>query len=239
MEELAEICRAYQVLVISDEIYAMLNFTDRSHASMAHYYPEGTIVSGGLSKSFAAGGYRLGVLLVPKPLRLVLEALQSVISETFSAVSAPIQYAALEAYGNFEAVRPFVRRTCDIHRYVCEYVYQRLLTMGLNCPRPEGAFYLFPDFQNQRDRLRKKGILTGQRLCDELLQQVHVAVLPGVDFYLAATALGVRVAPVDYDGAAALQSWPGSAAMTDELAGQLFSRIIAGCHRLEDYLLTL
>ncbi|HBI14052.1 MAG TPA: aminotransferase class I/II [Desulfobulbaceae bacterium] len=239
MEELAEICRAYQVLVISDEIYAMLNFTDRSHASMAHYYPEGTIVSGGLSKSFAAGGYRLGVLLVPKPLRLVLEALQSVISETFSAVSAPIQYAALEAYGNFEAVRPFVRRTCDIHRYVCEYVYQRLLTMGLNCPRPEGAFYLFPDFQNQRDRLRKKGILTGQRLCDELLQQVHVAVLPGVDFYLAATALGVRVAPVDYDGAAALQSWPGSAAMTDELAGQLFPRIIAGCHRLEDYLLTL
>jgi aspartate/methionine/tyrosine aminotransferase len=80
VEHLAEICRAYQVIVISDEIYAMINFTDRPHCSMAHYYPEGTIVTGGLSKSFAAGGYRLGVMLVPKNLELVLMALQSVIS---------------------------------------------------------------------------------------------------------------------------------------------------------------
>lgn len=239
MEDLAEICRAYQVLVISDEIYAMLNFTDRPHSSMAHFYPEGTIVSAGLSKSFAAGGYRLGVLLVPRSLQLVMEALQSVISETFSAVSAPIQYAALEAYGNFDAIRPFVAKTSDIHHYVCDYVYRRLIAMGLNCPRPEGAFYLFPDFQNQREQLRCKGILTGQRLCEDLLQEAHVALLPGGDFYLAATALGARLAPVDYDGSAALAAWPGKEAVTDGMARQLFPRIIEGCDRLADYLSAL
>jgi aspartate aminotransferase len=239
VEQLAEICRAYQVIVISDEIYAMINFTDRPHCSMAHYYPEGTIVTGGLSKSFAAGGYRLGVMLVPKNLELVLTALQSVISETFSAVSAPIQYAALEAYGNFEAVRPFIRKTCEIHRYACEYLYRRLVGMGLNCPRPEGAFYLFPDFQNQRQALRRQGIFTGRRLCDVLLNQAHVAVLPGADFYLAATELGVRVAGVDYDGAAALEAWPGEKRMIEDLAGRLFPRLIGGCDRLEEFLLGL
>jgi aspartate/methionine/tyrosine aminotransferase len=236
IEELAEICRAYQVLVISDEIYAMINHTAREHSSMAHFYPEGTIVTGGLSKSFAAGGYRLGVMLVPEDLSLVLEALQSVISETFSAVSAPIQYAALEAYGNFEAVRPFILKTCEIHRYACEYLYRRFVKMGLNCPPPEGAFYLFPDFQNQRAALRKQGVLTGRRSCDMLLEKAHVAVLPGSDFYLAATELGVRVAGVDYDGKAALEAWPGFQQMTDDLAVAMFPRLIGGCDRLEDFL---
>jgi aspartate/methionine/tyrosine aminotransferase len=236
IEELAEICRAYQVIVLSDEIYAMLNYTDRPHSSMAHYYPEGTIVTGGLSKSFAAGGYRLGVMLVPQGLSMVMAALKSVISETFSAVSAPIQYAALEAYGNFEAVRPFVRTTCQIHRHACEYLHRRFEAMGLNCPRPEGAFYLFPDFQNQREALRKRGIFTGRRLCDVLLTEAHVAMLPGSDFYLAATELGVRVAGVDYDGAAALAAWPGFEQMTDALAARLFPRLVGGCDRLEAFL---
>ncbi len=236
IEELAEICRAYQVIVISDEIYAMINFTDRPHHSMAQHYPEGTIVTGGLSKSFSAGGYRLGVILVPRELSLVLEALRALISVTLSAVSAPIQYAALEAYGNFEAVRPFIRKTCQIHRYACEYLHRRLAGMGLNCPRPEGAFYLFPDFQNQRQALLRQGILTGRRLCDVLLSQYNVAVLPGSDFFLAATDIGVRVAGVDYDGAAALEAWPGAKQVSEELTAKLFPRLIGGCDRLEEFL---
>lgn len=239
IEELAEICRAYKVIVISDEIYAMLNFTGRPHGSMAIHYPQGTIVTGGLSKSFAAGGYRLGVMLVPSGLAPVMAALKSVLSETISAVSAPIQYAALEAYGNFEGVRPFIQKTCEIHRYVCEYLYQRLVGMGLNCPWPEGAFYLFPDFQNQRETLHRKGILTDRRLCSMLLDQTHVALLPGSDFSLAATELAVRVAGVNYDGAAALESWPGPGQMTGKLAGQLFPGIIGGCDRLEEFLVGL
>ncbi len=56
IREIAEICRAYQVIVISDEIYAMIDFDQWPMGSLATHYPEGTIVSGGLSKSFAAGG---------------------------------------------------------------------------------------------------------------------------------------------------------------------------------------
>lgn len=77
----------------------MIEFNNKPHSSLAHFYPEGTIVTGGLSKSFAAGGYRLGVMPLPRELKIILNALKSVSSETFSSLSVPIQYAALEAYG--------------------------------------------------------------------------------------------------------------------------------------------
>jgi aspartate/methionine/tyrosine aminotransferase len=233
---LAEVCRAHRVIVISDEIYAMLNYTDGPHVGMAHFYPEGTIVTGGLSKSFAAGGYRLGVMLIPRELSLMVRALLSVISETFSAVSAPIQYAALEAYENFEGVRPFIRKTGEIHRYVCEYMHRRLISMGLHCPPPEGAFFLFPDFRDQHRLLHGQNIRTGRRLCDRLLERARVVVLPGSDFYLPATELTVRIAAVDYDGDAVLTAWPGVDGMTDRLLAGLFPRLVGGCDRLEAFM---
>jgi len=236
IRDLAEICRAYQVIVLSDEIYAMIDFTEKSQSSLAMHYPEGTIVTGGLSKSFAAGGYRLGIMMIPGDLRLVLDAMKSVISETFSAVSAPIQYAALEAYGNFEAVRPFIAKTCDIQRFASEYMYKRFVGMRLNCPRPEGSFYLFPDFEKYRESMKNKGILTGPRFCNEVLDRAHVAFLPGCDFYLPATNLGVRAAAVDYDGSEVLSFWQGPAQMTDGQTRKLFPHLVGGCDSLKHYL---
>jgi aspartate/methionine/tyrosine aminotransferase len=234
--ELAEICRAHQVVVISDEIYAMIDFTDKPHTSMAHHFPEGTIVTAGLSKSFAAGGYRLGLMMVPEELSLIMAALKSVVSETFSSVSAPIQYAALEAYGNFEAVRPFIKKTCEIYRFTGDYMHKRFTGMGLNCPKPEGSFYLFPDFDRFKENLREKGILTGIGLCDILLEQARISVLPGSDFYLPATSLGVRAAFVDYDGEAVLKAWTGARDMSPERTQKLFPRLVGGCDSLEWFL---
>ncbi len=233
IKELAAICRAYQIIVISDEIYAMIDFTDNDQASLAHYYPEGTIVTGGLSKSFAAGGYRLGVMLLPDTLEIILHALKSVISETFSAVSAPIQYAALEAYGNFAAIRPFVEKTSQIYGFVARYLHQRFINMGLNCPVPEGSFYLFPDFENFKEQLNRQGILTGMSLCKHLLERFQVALLPGADFYLPATSFGVRVAAVDFDGQAVLDAWTGPADMDEEKIQRLFPNLVDGCDSLE------
>jgi aspartate aminotransferase len=209
IKELAEICRAYQVIVISDEIYAMIDFDRWPMGSLATHYPEGTIVSGGLSKSFAAGGYRLGVVLIPDSLELIMGALKSVVSETFSAVSAPVQYAALKAYGDFEQVRPFVKKTCGIYQYVMDYLHRRFLEIGLNCPKPAGSFYLFPDFENFKEKLHKRGLITSNAMVNALLEESGVAVLPGSDFYMPATNLGVRVAAVDFDGARVLENWSG------------------------------
>ncbi len=239
IQELAEICRAYQVVVISDEIYAMLEFNQQPMSSLASYYPEGTIVSGGLSKSFAAGGYRLGLVLIPQALDPMMATLKSVVSETFSAVSAPIQYAALAAYTNVEAIKPFIQTSSEIYRFVMHYMHQRFIDMGLNCPKPEGSFYLFPDFDNYQDVLKSSGILTSHQLMENILEQSGVALLPGSDFYMPATSLSARVAAVDFDGPAVLNSWPGYNQLSSCYFDKNFSHIEYGCDQLERYLVKL
>ena len=236
LREIAQICRAYSVLVISDEIYAMIDFTDEAYVSLSRFYTEATIVSGGLSKSFAAGGYRLGVMLIPEELRVIKDALKSIISETFSAVSAPVQYAALAAYSRFDEIRDEIKINNEIYKFASRYLCRRFRDMELNCPKPEGAFYLFPDFENYAGKLRARGILTGISLTEDLLKKMGVAFLPGSDFYFPATNLGVRVAAVDFDGAEVREAWPGAAKMNENLTMELFPRLVGGCDRLAEYL---
>jgi aspartate/methionine/tyrosine aminotransferase len=236
LREIAQICRAYNILAISDEIYAMIDFSGKPHASLSKYYPEGTIVSGGLSKSFAAGGYRLGVMLIPEEMRVIKDALNSVISETFSAVSAPVQYAALEAYSRFDEIRDEIAANNEVYHFASRYLCGRFRDMELNCPKPEGAFYLFPDFENYAPQLREKGILTGIELTARILREKGVAFLPGSDFYFPATNLGVRVAAVDFDGAQVRDRWPGRRAITEEETLKLFPRLVKGCDRLAEFL---
>lgn len=236
IQEIAEICRAYNVIVISDEIYAMIDFDHWPMGSLAKYYPEGTIVSGGLSKAFGAGGYRLGVMLIPDSLELMMSALKSVVSETFSAVSAPIQYAALKAYGDFEQVRPFVKKTCDIYRYILSYLHTQFIDMGLNCPKPAGSFYLFPDFENYSRQLHDIGILTSSKMADVLLEEHKLAVLPGSDFYMPVTSLSCRVAGVDFDGQHVLSTWPGAENVDDNYFATHFSKIEQGCGCIKSFL---
>ena len=236
IDALAEICRAYQIIVISDEIYAGIDFTGKPHASMAKPYPEGTIVSGGLSKLFAAGGYRLGIMMFPESLKTLMTAIKAIISETFSCVSAPIQYAGLAAYGEYDKLKPFVKRTNEIYKFASRYLWERFIDMGLNCPKPMGAFYLFPDFDNFKFKLRKHGLYTGLALSKKVLDEAGVALLPGADFYFMATHLGVRVASVDFDGDKVFKAWPERPGDKDQVVESLFPNLKYGCDKLEEFL---
>ncbi|MBF0289148.1 MAG: aminotransferase class I/II-fold pyridoxal phosphate-dependent enzyme [SAR324 cluster bacterium] len=236
IKEIAEICRAYHVIAICDEIYSLLNYSGHSHYSIAHYYPEGTIVTGGLSKAFSAGGYRLGIIMIPPTMDHVLQALKSLISETFSAVSTPIQYAGLAAYESYEKLRSEIEKCTSIHQFTGEYLHQRFVNMHLNCPKPEGGFYLFPDFNNYGHSLKAQGIITSAQIANTMLQEANVAFLPASDFYLPATNLGVRVASVDYDGEKVLNEFPGIENMTPEATQHLFPNLVKGCDQLETFL---
>jgi len=103
LKELANVFKKYNIIVIADEIYGEVHF-DGTHETIAKYYPEGTIISTGLSKWAGAGGWRLGIFVFPKKLKFVLEAMSIIASETYTSTSAPIQYAAVEAYKEHESV---------------------------------------------------------------------------------------------------------------------------------------
>ncbi len=178
--ELAAICRKNNIVVISDEIYAGTECHDCRHASMVYAYPEGTIVTSGLSKYFSAGGYRLGFCLVPESMNELQKSLKVLISETYSCVSAPIQYAGVAAYTYDNSVKEHVEDCAELHRLAGQYLYHEFIQMGLNCAKPNGAFYLMPDFANFKTKLKQQGITSDKQLALTLLEDYGVATLPGI-----------------------------------------------------------
>ena len=97
IENLSNCLKEYNFIVLADEIYSDLNF-NKSYQSISHFYPEGTIVSNGLSKWCGAGGWRLGYFAIPGDLNNLNNSISNLATETFSAVASPIQYAAIKAY---------------------------------------------------------------------------------------------------------------------------------------------
>ncbi len=96
LEDLADVVEQYQVFVIANEIYGALSF--EPHHSIASYYPEGTIVTAGLSKWCGAGGWRLGTAAFPEKLETLVNYMSIIASETYTSVGAPIQHAAVQAF---------------------------------------------------------------------------------------------------------------------------------------------
>ncbi|MBA4503178.1 pyridoxal phosphate-dependent aminotransferase [Marinobacterium marinum] len=206
LQALAEVMRRYQVLVISDEIYGVLHHQG-AHRSLARYYPEGTLVTGGLSKWCGAGGWRLGVLQLPESLvHNLLPRLLGVASETWSCVAAPVQQAAIEAYRFGPEVAHYVQRERQVLATLGQAAAARLNEAGVTTAAPEGGFYLFPDFAPWRESLARVGIQTSDQLCRRLLEEAGVALLPGSAFGMPDSELVARLSYVDFDGAAALSA---------------------------------
>jgi len=217
LEEIADVARRYRILLLADEIYGELTFTG-VHRSIAHYYPEGTIVSGGLSKWCGAGGWRLGAFAFPAGLAGLADTMAAVASETFTSVSAPIQYAAVRAFRGGADIDDYLARSRAVLKGLLEFGWQALRSAGADVCQPRGGFYLFADFTPRRDALRRAGIDDVRRLCERLLEDTGVASLPGPDFGMPADDLSLRLALVDFDGAQALMNVPaaGGSYVADE-----------------------
>ena len=110
------------------------------------------------------------------------------------------------------------------------------MQMDLNCPKPEGAFYLFPDFQNHREILKKRGITKCYKLVDDLLNARQVAMLPGTDFYMKPEDLCVRVASVDYSGEEVLEHFPGLEHCNEAWVEQRMPKLKTACDRIQEWI---
>lgn len=203
LKALAKVARKYKVILLSDEIYGELHHRGQ-HVSIARFYPEGTIISGGLSKWCGAGGWRLGTFVFPQSLRWLLDAMAVVASETFTSTSAPIQYAAVRAFQGGMEMEQYLSQSRRILRHLGRYVWKRLKSVGAIVAEPVGGFYLFPDFGPLRETLAARGISDSAMLSERLLEETGVATLPGVEFGRPREELTLRLAYVDFDGARTL-----------------------------------
>jgi len=194
VEALACWAREAEVTVISDEIYAELAHGWREHVSPARFYPEGCIVTGGLSKAFSAGGWRLGYAALPPTTagKEVMGALRALASEIWSTTATPLQEAALAAFTPNASIEQYVHRSALVHGYVAGQLYTALTRLGVPCPRPAGGFYLYPDFSPWRLALQERGIRASQELAHYLLEEWDIAALPGSVFDEEPLALRLR-----------------------------------------------
>jgi aspartate aminotransferase len=205
LRELAEVARRYRVILLSDEIYGEIDHSGQ-HVSIARFYPEGTIISSGLSKWCGAGGWRLGTFTFPSSLRWLLDAMAVVCSESFTATSAPIQYAAVRAFQGGMEIERYLFHSRRILRALGRAVADRLRDAGIFVPAPEGGFYVFPDFGSRAAVVADRGITTSTQLCEQVLEDTGVAFLPGEAFGRDPRELTGRIAYVDFDGARALMA---------------------------------
>jgi aspartate/methionine/tyrosine aminotransferase len=218
VEAIALWARASDMTLISDEVYAELAHGWREHVSPARFYPEGCIVTGGLSKAFSAGGWRLGYAAVPATAAgaQVLGAIRSLASEIWSCTATPMQEAALVAFSQHESIEQYVQRSARVHGYVAGRLYQTLASLGVPCPRPSGGFYLYPDFSPWRHALMGQGITTGTEFTQYLLEEWDIATLPGSAFGEAPDSLCLRLST-------SLLCKPGDAASPAEREEALWS----------------
>ena len=199
LQQLASAARALNMLVISDEIYGLLDH-QLDHKSFATYYPERTITTTGLSKWCGAGGWRFGAALLYDTIEPAFkQALIGIGSETYSCAPTPVQKAATVAYQNYEAIVPYLERQIRMLSQLGNYCSEQLNAVQVGVHAPQGGFYLFPEFSAQQSALRAKGITTSNELCLRLLQDTGVVLLPATAFGFAPEFLAARLAYVDFD----------------------------------------
>ena len=227
LEALAKVMRAHGVWVVSDEIYALLDHNGK-HVSLATIYPERTLVTTGVSKWCGAGGWRLGALILPPDApKALFDALIGLGSETYSCAPAPIQGAALAAYQLDAEVHQFLKAQREILAAIGEAIYRALVKAGLRVHPPQGGFYLLLDFTPFSEDLVKRGLSTDSRLCQRLLKETGVALLPGSSFGMQSQALTARLAYVDFDGQAALEAMDTRQFRAANHAGNMLQGIAA------------
>ena len=169
LEEIADVLRGTDIMVLSDEIYGELTYGQK-HVSFANIdgMYERTVVVGGFSKAFAMTGWRLGFALGHPE---IIAAMTKV--HQYAIMSSPTvsQYAGIEAMNCGDDDIEMMKDEYNMRR---RFILEGFRSMGLSCFEPKGAFYVFPS-------IRETG-LTSNEFCDLLLKEEKVAVVPGNAF---------------------------------------------------------
>jgi len=234
LEEIAYICREQNITVISDEIYAQTTYDFSKFISMGKIYPEGTFVTNGLSKSHAAGGYRLGYVIFPQHAVDLKKQFKKILATEYTAVSTPIQYAAVAGFEISKEMDIYFDTTRKIHHIMGEYTYNTLSAIeGIKLTKPDATFYLLADFNAFSTELRKAKITTSQKLSESLIvHPYHTAIVGGDSLVLERTDFSGRIAYVDYNGTKVLQNYidnkPKTSSEREEFVKNNAPKIVAG-----------
>lgn len=169
MIRIAEVAKKHDLLILSDEIYAELVYDDlyTSFAAIDDMRDR-TILFSGFSKDLAMTGWRLGFVCGPED---IIEGILKIHQYAIMCASTMAQHAGLEGLKNG---RDDIARMRKSYRQRRNFIVQSLNEMGLNCHKPEGAFYTFPSVESTG--------FSSEEFAKRLLQTEKVVVVPGEAF---------------------------------------------------------
>jgi aspartate aminotransferase len=181
LDAFAEIFTSRGIFVISDEVYDKLRYNPEPHASIAQSSPqmkELTVLVNSLSKTYCMTGWRVGFCAARKDL---VTAMSNVQSQSTSGVNSITQKAAVAA---LESGDDIIARNCDEFRKRRDFAVDRLNAMeGISCFKPGGAFFLFFSVAGFIGKtFGGVKVSNSIEFATALLEQKHVAVVPGVGF---------------------------------------------------------
>ena len=217
-------------LVLSDEIYSYLNFENKVPDTMLKHYPN-TIVSNGISKWCGAGGWRLGWMILPNNLRLVKHSISDIGSELYSSVNAPVQYACLDLFNNFNQIESYLQKCNMCLKILSNEINNIFDKSKIKYIKPNGGFYYFIDMSEYSDKFHKIGIFTDVELNDKILEDTGVAILAGSYFGLPNKTFTARLSFVDFNGEDIINNQ-----LNDSEILEICNKTLEGCKILTDYI---
>ena len=225
LEEISQVAKKYNLIILSDEIYSELSFKE-GFKSISNFCPEKTIISTGLSKWCGAGGWRLGYFIIPNTLKNLRDSINVLASETFTSVSAPIQYAAITAYSTDYS--KYINDSKNILKAVGNYVYENLKSNKVIISKSQGGFYLMPEFSN-------KSFSTSSEMCDNLLKEMGVALLPGSDFGFDKKRMLARLSFTDFNGQDFMKNIQSKKKIDNDLILKFAPKVVEGVDKLKKW----
>ena len=225
LDELSEVIKKYNILVLSDEIYSDLTF-ENNFTSIADYCPQHTIISNGLSKWCGAGGWRLGYFVIPNEYLKLMNSLKVLASETFTSVSAPIQYAAILAFNDHQT--EYLNKSKNILKTLGNYVYENLSSNNVLITKPQGGFYLMPEFINKKFN-------SSEEMCNDILNKTGVATLPGSDFGFPSKKMLARISFTDFNGEEFMKNISSDERIENDKINKFAPKLVQGTKKLKDW----
>jgi len=168
----------------------------------------------------------LGHFIIPNSLNNLRDKLKVLASETFSSVSAPIQYAAVTAYNSDQS--EYLKKARNILQAVGGYVYENLKSNNVIINKPKGGFYLMPEFVNKK-------FSNSSEMCDDILKKTGVVLLPGSDFGLLPEKMIARLSFSDFDGVKFMNNLERDKKVDFKLISNFAPKIVEGTKILKDW----
>ena len=152
--------------------------------------------------------------------------MKTLASESYSTVNSPAQFAAVEAYeGDY---KEYKAKTLNILKSVGNYVYNNLKSNKVLINPPQGAFYLMPEFLNKKFK-------TSTELCENILDETGVAMLPASDFGFSPKRMLTRLCYIDFDGTEFLKASINGKVINDKIIEKYAPNVVDGVKKLSNW----